>query len=302
MSKYAKNYLPILFNIYTTEIRLDKDPTRQSLIDTVKCYLKITDPVLANTYLLQAIKNYENQSKQHEESLNKTKESTGDINNNKNDSKSPKVVFDFNKTSSNKSSLEAMQAEPFLFAKYSFLDLIAILAKYSDASNIQIVYNLAIDGISSRVLDKTVQKKCYKILDSILTSGKTGHKNDAHFKQNEIVFKFIQENFRSIAGVFVKSLADCNSAAKVPRLKCLLDLMDYVRDPEHKVFIRQILPEIILSIREINHKSREAAFELLNKMLRLWQKLGLESVQPITETGLEFFYYFYLFYLNSIRS
>lgn len=151
MAKYAKNYLPIMFNIYTTEIRLDKDPIRQALIDTVRCFLKVTDADLVNTYLIQAIRNYESFSKQHEEALQKSKEA--DLNNNvgkvepvviKGGSK--KVVFDFS-SSSKKESSTVNIAEPFLFAKYSFLDLIAVLAKYSNTMNIQVVYDLAINGI-----------------------------------------------------------------------------------------------------------------------------------------------------------
>lgn len=84
-----------------------------------------------------------------------------------------------------------------------------------------------------------------------------------------------------ISTTFVKSLADCNAAAKAPRLKCLLNLMDYVKRPEQKIFLRQILPEVILCVKEINHKSREASFSLLNSMFRLWQKLTPESVSEV---------------------
>lgn len=274
MAKYAKNYLPLMFNIYTTEIRLDKDPSRQSLIDTIKCYLKITDNDLVNTYLVQAIKNYELHAKKHEETK------SADVNNNQNDK--PKVVFDFNKQPTNKQSIASLQAEPFLFAKHSFLDLIAILAKYSNAQNIQNIFEMSMQAIGDKKIDKTAQKKFYKILDSILSSGKPSNQQQ---QQNVVIFKFVQSKFQTIGNVFAKSLADCNSAAKVPRLKCLLDLMDYVQSPEHKLFLKQVLPEIIISIREINHKSREAAFQLLNSMLKLWQKLGLESQPPVTELG-----------------
>ncbi|RNA27286.1 RRP12 isoform X2 [Brachionus plicatilis] len=273
MGKYAKNYLPIMFNIYTTEIRLDKDPSRQSLIDTIKFYLKITDYELINSYLIQAIKNYHLQSKNHEESI-KSK----DMNNNKPESEAKsKVVFDFKAV--NKQSVESLRAEPFLFAKHSFLDLIAVLAKYSNFQNVQTIFDMCIQAIGDKQIDKTTQKKFYKILDSLLTSGKLSSE-----KQNENVLKFVQNEFEMFGKIFVKSLGDCNSAAKVPRLKCMIHLLDYVQRPEEKMFLKQILPEIILSIREINHKSREAAFHLLNSMLKLWQKLGLESQPPITET------------------
>ena len=95
VGKYAKNYLSIMFNIYTTEMKLDKDPMRQSLLDTIKSYLKIADPVLVNTFLTQSVQHYENHSRMHEKSLHP------DVNNNQSgttaDGKKAKVVFDFDK-------------------------------------------------------------------------------------------------------------------------------------------------------------------------------------------------------------
>jgi ribosomal RNA-processing protein 12 len=76
MAKYAKNYLSIMFNVYTTEMKLEKDPVRQSLLDTIKCYMKIADFDLLNFFLAQSIQHYENHSLMYEKSL-KT-----DLNNN----------------------------------------------------------------------------------------------------------------------------------------------------------------------------------------------------------------------------
>lgn len=140
MSKYAKNYLPILFNLYISDISIDKDPNRQSVLDTIKCYLKVADAQLANTYLQQAIKNYENYSKSYEESLKNKK--TDENNNSGN-----KVVFDFDKKSKDKKTVASQVAEPSLFSKYSSLDLIAVLAEYANDSSIATVYELAINGI-----------------------------------------------------------------------------------------------------------------------------------------------------------
>lgn len=125
-------------------------------------------------------------------------------------------------------------------------------------------------------MDKTVQKKSYKILDSILARGKTS-------AGNESIHKFIQSHFESIADKFVQSLSKCNSAAKFPRLKCLLDLLDYVNSPSQKLFLRRILPEVIMCIREVNHKSRDVAFQLLNSILKVWQRLGLSSSPALNE-------------------
>ena len=139
-----------MFNIYTTEIRIEKDPIRQSIIDTLKCFLKIADKELVNTYLARSIEQFKHYSELYEKSL----KTTADLNNNntsqepqKNEGKK-KVVFDFNKTTSSKTGPAATAAtDANLFAKYSFLDLISFLVKYSNDKNIVVVYNLAINGI-----------------------------------------------------------------------------------------------------------------------------------------------------------
>jgi len=42
LSSYAKNYLPILFNLYTGEEK-DGDPDRLPILETIRAYLIITD-------------------------------------------------------------------------------------------------------------------------------------------------------------------------------------------------------------------------------------------------------------------
>jgi ribosomal RNA-processing protein 12 len=51
IGKYAKNYLPLLFNLYTTEKwNHSRDPVRQSIFETIKRYLTITDLTLCQTF------------------------------------------------------------------------------------------------------------------------------------------------------------------------------------------------------------------------------------------------------------
>jgi len=45
LSLYAKNYLPILFNVYTAEEK-EGDPDKLPVLETVRVYLSITDPTL----------------------------------------------------------------------------------------------------------------------------------------------------------------------------------------------------------------------------------------------------------------
>jgi len=42
LSLYAKNYLPILFNLYTAEEK-EGDPDKLPILETVRVYLSITD-------------------------------------------------------------------------------------------------------------------------------------------------------------------------------------------------------------------------------------------------------------------
>lgn len=158
VSKYAKNYLPIMFNLYTTETKLD-DPFRQSIIDTVKFFLKISEPDLINVYLMQAIKNYEVYVKKYDEWLqDKEKENNATNSKHSSDSKqltttttTKKVVFDFDKMETEKKSTKEEEMQPFLFAKYGFLDLIGVLAKYANTEvNIEAVCQLANLGINVR--------------------------------------------------------------------------------------------------------------------------------------------------------
>ena len=146
MSKYAKNYLPIMFNLYTTDAKQD-DSTGQAILDTTKLFLKIAPLDLVNTYLQQAMKNYAVYSQKHTEWLTTTSKQA-EIQEAA-PSAPKRVVFDFKKTDRDppaKTNTDELQ--PFLFAKLRFLDLIAVLAKFASRANIDSVYQLAIEGIT----------------------------------------------------------------------------------------------------------------------------------------------------------
>ena len=117
------------------------------------------------------------------------------------------------------------------------------------------------------------------MLDAILTSG-----NSENSKRNEVIKSFIEARFESLSVGFVSSLAQCNAAAKVPRLRSLANLLGYVQSGEQRSFLRQILPEVILSMKEVNEKSRDAALSLVKSMLKLWQKMDMNAEPAVAET------------------
>ena len=43
LARVGKNFLPILFNLFTTDPEKEQDPSRLALLDTVKVYLQIAD-------------------------------------------------------------------------------------------------------------------------------------------------------------------------------------------------------------------------------------------------------------------
>lgn len=144
--------MPILFNLYATELTLEKDPVRQSILDTIKCYLQITDLGLINTYLLHAVKKFEEYSKLCEES--QKSHTTTDANNNKTSSKPKAVQFDFalREDVPEVKAVDTSKNQLNFFAKYGFLDLIAVLGRYSNETNVLVIYQLAIDGIEVRII------------------------------------------------------------------------------------------------------------------------------------------------------
>ena len=136
-------------------------------------------------------------------------------------------------------------------------------------------------------MDKTSQKKFYKIMDSILAQEADTHTTVATVnKPNEVIRRFIADKLDVICAKFSGSLSKCNAAAKVPRMRCLLHLIKHISQPAHKVFLRQMLPEVILSFREINKKSRDASVFLLRAMLKCWQATSSND-STISEIGLK---------------
>jgi hypothetical protein len=133
-----------MFNLYTTDAKQD-DSIGQAILDTTKLFLKITPLDLVNTYLQQAMKNYAMYSQKHTEWLTTSKQDEIQ----EAPSAPKRVVFDVKKTDPDPpAQTNTEELQPFLFAKFRFLDLIAVLAKFSNRANINSVYQLAIEGIT----------------------------------------------------------------------------------------------------------------------------------------------------------
>lgn len=135
-----------MFNLYTIDICLN-DSTRQSIVETIRHFLKITDRELIDSFLSQALNNYQSYTYKCEESL-KSNQAAAIAVEEKIGKQMNKVVFDFQKTKRDTVKSNNIENQNFLFAKYAFLDLICVLVKYSsDRAIIESVYQLAQNGI-----------------------------------------------------------------------------------------------------------------------------------------------------------
>lgn len=121
MSKFAKNYLPILFNIYMMDKCLDKDPLRQLVLETIRSYLKIADNTLINEFLQRAYNKY------------------------------VEITVNIKSTTAAAVDDGTDKLDNNLFTKYSLLDLLSVMVGHSNEKQIKSVYDVAIVGINVRI-------------------------------------------------------------------------------------------------------------------------------------------------------
>ena len=50
LARFAKNFLPLLFNLFTSEATNEKSPMRLAILETTKCYLQITNCELIGSF------------------------------------------------------------------------------------------------------------------------------------------------------------------------------------------------------------------------------------------------------------
>ncbi|XP_013379809.1 RRP12-like protein isoform X2 [Lingula anatina] len=50
LARFSKNFLPILFNLFTTAPESEKDMSRLAVLETIRCYIQISDEQLVNSF------------------------------------------------------------------------------------------------------------------------------------------------------------------------------------------------------------------------------------------------------------
>ncbi|CAF0825129.1 unnamed protein product [Rotaria sp. Silwood1] len=219
VGKYAKNYLPLLFNLYTTEKwNHSRDPVRQSVYETIKRYLTITDHQLCQTF------------------------------------------FD--------KSLEKMQnTELDQTTLIYLLDIVLALVTYLDEKRLELLEDQLkqLFKMKDESMKRSVMKKCDRILEELCS------------RSTKTLQQFMDErrsNF--LLEHLLNSLTKSQSALKGPQLRCISSLIDM---PNNQTItkIKQIVPQAIQCLHEINGRTRDEAYLIIIKCARFWTSLGEQS-------------------------
>jgi ribosomal RNA-processing protein 12 len=207
IARFDKNYLPILFNVYTTKpIGSDEEGQRLAALETIKVYLTIAKSDLTQQLLTHAIERLNSSSEDPEDS----------------------------------------------FIKESILDLIRALVPYQNVDNIKVLYEQCVKPLPEIKSNKE-QKKAYRLLEEICGS------------QSESCKEFLKNNRKEVQGLLWKSLESAAVSSKGARLRCMNYLIKAQPqlDADSKL-IKRVIPEAVLSCKDLNERTRYIAYEVLN--------------------------------------
>ena len=207
IARFDKNYLPILFNVYTTKpLGSDEEGQRLAALDTIKVFLTLASPQLTEQLFKHAVERLNSSSEDPEDS----------------------------------------------FIKESILDLIRALVPYQNTENVGVLYEQCVKPLPDIKSNKE-QKKAYRLLEEICGS------------QSESCKEFVKSNRKEVQRLLWKSLETAAVSSKGARLRCLNYLLKAQPqlDADSKL-IKRVVPEAVLSCKDINEKTRYISYEVLN--------------------------------------
>ncbi|KAB0399966.1 hypothetical protein E2I00_007396 [Balaenoptera physalus] len=146
VSRFAKNFLPILFNLYGQPVAAGDTPApRRAVLETIKTYLTITEPQLVNGFLEKASEKVLDPASSDFTSRHEDTDST---------CPSP---------ASTKLLLGLLS-----LSRLSVLDLVVALAPHADEAAISKLYSTIRPYLESKA--HGVQKKAYRVLEEVCAS------------------------------------------------------------------------------------------------------------------------------------
>ena len=219
------------------EHHIDNEP----VITCVQKYSKNYLPILFNLYI-------ELESKYHNKAIilgclaSFVKISSSEI-----------VESYFNKIGTMLNSADTLEA-----TKPALLDIGSTMLPYIKISQLALTLKQAGHYLTTE--NHSLQKKGYLALERMLNLSK------------EDQIQFVKSNIKSFKWLIVNSASKMNPTSKKHRLKCIFSILQ-ISECEDSKFVTSILPEIILSMKEINTEVRHISYNTL----LLIGKCALES-------------------------
>ncbi|XP_046963765.1 RRP12-like protein [Vanessa cardui] len=241
LARFAKNYLPILLNIYMSPVKgSTADGQRLAALETIQVYLTISDQNLREELFTNALQQLEASVDNHFQ-----RESILDVirllvlyqNSEQIANLFDKWVFPL---------CETVLEDPRKFRK-SKKERMETNDANTDNKKAQMRYK------DKAKLLEMEHKKAYRILEEIFKSDKESCK------------EFLSNNYKKIKKLLMSSLNKVADSSKAARLRCIEHLINCSPNlNSDSKLIKSAIAESVVCTRDINSKCRQWAFSVIN--------------------------------------
>ena len=159
-------------------------------------------------------------------------------------------------------AMEKLGGESVQFTREAITDLLRCMLPHLEEERVGQLYQHTVARLASK--DHKEQKKAYRVLEELCRAPSPACK------------QFVLTSLSSLQVQLLASLSSASPSSQAPRLRCLVALLSSLEEP-HQDFALAIIPEAVLSIRAVNGRARQAAFQLLlvvGESLQRWTGPG----------------------------
>ena len=252
ISKFSKNYMPILFNLFVTS----ESHARGEISSTIGAFAKIASKETVNTFFKQVLKKL-------------VEAASSSVDNDDNEDEEGSKKKKKKKTSSSKEEEEARELK-----KCSFIDLAHALVPGLDLDALDAAFKIASSAANEK--EAASQKRAYKLLSAICAA-KEG--------------SWLVKKSKDVETCLMDARDVCATAARRRRLEVIGFVLPHLQshsrndddEDENDDAMKTLLAELILATKEQNAKTRLLAYELLVDIPRRMEKESSERHGAISD-------------------
>ncbi|XP_013142021.1 PREDICTED: RRP12-like protein [Papilio polytes] len=259
LGRFAKNYLPILLNIYMTPAKGEGEGHRLAALETIQIYLTITDQNVREELYKNAITQLEASIDNHFQ-----RESILDV---------IRLLILY----------QTSEEIAVLFDKWVFPLAETVIEdpkKFKKAKKEKMEEDREVKPLKYKEKVRLLEmehKKAYRILEEIFKS------------ENESCKEFVKSNYKKLKKMLMNSLNKVADSSKAARLRCIEHLINssHFLNSESKL-IKSAVAESVICTKDINSKCRQCAFNVINTVGNLLktQDGGMASFLEMVSSGL----------------